>query len=86
MELHGGHRHRLRQRFIQEGLDSFTEVQVLELLLFYSIPRIDTNEIAHLLIQRFGSLAQVLDTPVEELQKVPGIGENSACCCTSCRN
>lgn len=78
MDLHGGHRQRLRQRFIQEGLDNFTEVQVLELLLFYSIPRIDTNETAHLLIQRFGSLAQVLDTPAEELQKVPGIGENSA--------
>jgi len=78
MDLHGGHRQRLRQRYIQEGLDNFTEVQVLELLLFFSIPRIDTNDTAHLLIKRFGSLSQVLDAPVEELQKVPGIGENSA--------
>ena len=78
MDIHGGHRQRLRQRFAQEGLDNFTQEQVLELLLFYSIPRIDTNELAHHLIRRFGSLAQVLEAPVEELQKVPGIGENSA--------
>ena len=78
MDLHGGHRQRLRQRFVQEGLDNFTEVQLLELLLFYSIPRIDTNEIAHRLLTRFGSLSQVLEAPVEELQKVEGIGENSA--------
>lgn len=78
MDIHGGHRERLRQRFIKEGLDNFTQEQVLELLLFYSIPRTDTNEIAHRLVTRFGSLSQVLESPVEELKKVPGIGENSA--------
>ncbi len=78
MSIHRDHRSRVRQRFMEQGLDSFNEHQVLELLLFYSIPRIDTNEIAHRLMERFGSLAQVIDAPVKELTKVEGIGENSA--------
>ena len=78
MSVHSGHRQRLKERFLREGLDQFEEHQVLELLLFYCIPRKDTNPIAHALISRFGSLAGVLDAPVEELQKVPEIGENAA--------
>lgn len=78
MPIHDGHRQRLRERFLKEGLDSFTQEQVVELLLFYSIPRIDTNEIAHNLVNHFGSLSQVLEAPVAELKKVPGIGDNSA--------
>lgn len=78
MSKHDGHRERIKKRFLEEGLDHFSEFQVLELLLFYCIPRIDTNEIAHDLITRFGSLSQVLDASVDELKKVPGIGENAA--------
>ena len=78
MSKHDGHRQRLRERFMAEGLDNFTQEQVLELLLFYGIPRIDTNEIAHDLIAQFGSLSQALDAPVKELMKVPGIGESAA--------
>jgi len=78
MSIHEGHRQRLKKRFLEEGLDNFTEVQVLELLLFYCIPRRDTNPIAHELVKRFGSLAQVLDAPVEALSQVPGISENAA--------
>lgn len=78
MSIHDGHRQRLRNRFRQEGLDSFEEVQVLELLLFYCISRKDTNPIAHALLQRFGSLDQVMEAPVEEIQKVPGVGESAA--------
>lgn len=78
MSKHDGHRQRLRERFMAEGLDNFTQEQVLELLLFYGIPRIDTNEIAHDLIAHFGSLSQVLDAPVKELMKVSGIGESAA--------
>ncbi len=77
MAIHDGHRQRLKERFLQEGLDNFTEVQVLELLLFYCIPRQDTNPIAHRLLERFGTLPQVLEAPVEELAKVPGMGPNS---------
>ncbi|MCL2195208.1 MAG: DNA repair protein RadC [Oscillospiraceae bacterium] len=76
--MHEDHRKRVRQRFRQAGLQSFPAHNVLEMLLFYAIPRQDTNEIAHRLIRHFGSLAGVLDAPFEELCKVQGIGENSA--------
>ena len=76
--IHKGHRERLKQRFLEEGLDNFTDIQVLELLLFYAIPQKDTNPIAHALLDRFGSLSQVLDASLEELCKVPGISAHSA--------
>ena len=76
--IHKGHRERLKTRFLEEGLDNFTDIQALELLLFYSIQRKDTNPIAHRLLERFGSLSQVLEAPVEELQKIPQITEHSA--------
>ena len=78
MSVHDGHRERLRNRYLAEGLDNFTEVQVLELLLFYCIPRRDTNELAHRLLDRFGSLSQVLDPRVEDLEQIDGIGHNAA--------
>jgi len=76
--IHKGHRQRLKERFLQQGLDNFTDIQVLELALFYAIPRRDTNPIAHALLDHFGSLSQVLEAPVEELMKIPGMGENAA--------
>ncbi len=78
MSIHEGHRQRLRRRFQEEGLDHFDPVNALELLLFYCIPRKDTNEIAHALLRRFGSLAKVMEAPAEELCKVAGMGENAA--------
>lgn len=76
--IHGGHRDRLKTRFLQQGLDSFTDIQALELLLFYAIPRQDTNPIAHRLLDRFGSLSQVLEAAPEELTKVEGVREHTA--------
>ena len=76
--IHEGHRGRLKDRFRKEGLDGFTDVQVLELLLFFCIPRRDTNPIAHALLTRFGSLHQVLEAPLHELEKVDGIGEQAS--------
>ena len=76
--MHEGHRTRVKRRFLEEGLDSFSDIQALELLLFYVIPRADTNPIAHALLDHFGSLSQVLEAGVEELQKVKGVGENAA--------
>ena len=54
--LHAGHRSRVKEEFLRRGLDSFPEHRVLELLLFYAIPRRDVNPIAHRLMERFGSL------------------------------
>lgn len=76
--MHEGHRERLKARFSKEGLDHFEHHQVLELLLFFVIPRRDTNPIAHELMQRFGSLAGVLDANPEDLAAVPGVGQNTA--------
>ncbi len=73
-----GHRQRLKERFEEHGLDNFNDVNVLELLLFYALPRGDTNPTAHRLLDRFGSLWEVFDASEEELMSVPGIGKNAA--------
>lgn len=78
MSIHDGHRQRLKKRFLEEGLDNFTDIQVLELLLFFSVPRKDTNPIAHALLDHFGSLSQVLEASPEELKKVKDVGDTSA--------
>ena len=78
MSIHEGHRERMRKRFFHEGMDHFSDYEALELLLYYAIPRKDTNPIAHSLIDHFGSLGQVLDASVEELEQVSGISRNAA--------
>lgn len=76
--MHEGHRARMREKFLRDGLDGFDPHVVLEVLLYNVIPRRDTNEIAHKLMDTFGSLAGVFDAPYEELLKIDGIGENAA--------
>ena len=76
--IHEGHRKRMKERFMKSGLDDFAPHNVLEFLLFYSIPRGDTNPIAHRLIEAFGSLSGVFDATPEELMKVSGVGESTA--------
>ncbi len=78
MSIHNGHRQRLKDRFRREGLDNFDELYVLELLLFYCIPRADTNPLAHRLLDHFGSLTAVLDASTEELEKIDGLGKNAS--------
>ena len=78
MGVHDGHREKMRGRFLETGLDAFAEHEALELLLFYAIPRKDTNPIAHALMERYGSLDAVLSAPVEDLMRVEGIGESAA--------
>ena len=76
--IHQGHREKMRQRFLKSGLEGFADHEALELLLFYAIPRQDTNPIAHRLMERYGSLSAVLSAPAEDLKKVEGIGESAA--------
>ena len=76
--MHEGHRERMKKRFLKEGLGSFEPHEVLELLLFYSRARGDTNPLGHALIVRFGSLSEVFDAPVDQLMQVKGVGENTA--------
>ena len=78
MGIHDGHREKMRRRFLSGGLEHFADHEALELLLFYAIPRWDTNPIAHALMNRYGSLSAVLSAPVEDLQKVEGIGQSAA--------
>ena len=77
-QIHAGHRQRLKDRFLQEGLDHFSQVNALELLLFYCVPRKDTNPLAHKLLDHFGKLHNVLEASYEELLKVEGVNKNIA--------
>lgn len=74
---HAGHRERLRHDFLERGLEAMHPHQVLELLLFYSIPRIDTNNIAHEMLNKFGSIAGVFNAPIGELRDIHGVSENT---------
>ena len=78
MEEHAGHRERMRNRFLRFGLDNFDDHNVLELLLFYAVPRRDTNVIAHRLLDAFGTLDGVFDASPEALMAVEGVGPGAA--------
>lgn len=78
MSIHEQHRKRMIGRFLSHGLERFEPHQALEMLLYFSIPRKDTNPLAHQLIGHFGSLSAVLDARPEELMKVPGVGTHTA--------
>ncbi len=67
--IHEGHRDRLREKFIASGGKSLPDHQLLELLLFYGVPRRDTNVTAHRLLDSFGSFSGVFDAPADALQK-----------------
>lgn len=78
MSIHDGHRERMKKRFLEYGLDNFDDHSVIELLLFFALPRRETNTVAHNLLDRFGSLDEVFEAPMAELMKVEGVGENTA--------
>jgi DNA repair protein RadC len=71
-----GHRDRLRARFVEVGGDALPDYELLELVLFRSIPRRDVKPIAKELLKRFGTFAEVLSAPPSRLTEVDGIGEN----------
>ncbi len=76
--LHAGHRERVRERYNSNGLDGFADHEILELLLFYTNKRGDTNPVAHRLIERFGSLSAVLEAGYDDLISVDGVGDSAA--------
>ena len=78
MGLHDGHLQRAKDRYRQLGADALADHELLELALFYAIPRQDTNETAHRLLKRFRSLQVVLQATQEELEQVEGVGKNAA--------
>ena len=78
MSIHEGHRERMRKQLKTSGMDSLSDVQVLEVLLYYAAPRGDTNPAAHALLKRFGTLDGVFSAPETELRKIDGVGEVAA--------
>ena len=76
--IHGGHRDRMRSRYLQEGPDGFADHELLEMLLYGCIPRGDTNPVAHLLLKEFGSLSNLLESDAHEIAKTEGVGLKSA--------
>ena len=73
-----GHRQRLRDKFIRQGINSLSDDEILELLLTFGTPRTDCKQSARLLREKFGSLAAVLEKPQEQLQEIKGIGPKNA--------
>lgn len=76
--MHTGHRQRLKNRFLSEGLFSFEDHEVLELLLYYAIPQGDTNPLAHRILNKFSNLSAVFNASIEELCMVDGVREHTA--------
>jgi len=76
--LHEGHRKKVRERFKNEGSDSFNDHQLLELVLFNTIPRKDTNEIAHRMINAYGSLTALCDADPQDICNTCNVSENTA--------
>lgn len=77
-KIHEGHRSRLKKRFMNEGLDSFEDHEVLELLLFYCIPMKDTNALAHKMISEFGTISGLFEADVMDICKRCKVTENTA--------
>ena len=77
-KIHHGHRLRLLDTMINAGIENMSEVQAMEFILFYIFPRGDVNPLAHRLLDKFGSVSQVLDADIEELKEVSGMGDRSS--------
>ncbi len=73
-----GHRSRVKERFLREGIDTFADYEILEFLLFFAIPRRDTKDMAHALMREFSTLDAVLGAKQDELCRISGIGPHVA--------
>jgi len=76
--IHDGHRQRVKERYLSEGLDGFQDHEILEFLLFYCIPMKDTNELAHKMIDEFGTLSGLFEADPMQISKRCGVSENAA--------
>lgn len=76
-DIHKGHRKRLKEKYLNDGIDNFAEHEILELMLYYALPQKDTNPLAHKLLENFGSISAVMDAPTSHLLNL-GITENVA--------
>lgn len=75
---HKNHRERVKNKYLEHGLECFADHEVLEMILFYSVPQKDTNVMAHELIDKFGSLRKVLEATPDELCEISGIKSHTA--------
>lgn len=76
--IHAGHRERIRTQYRKQGMNGMPDHVVLEMMLMYAIPRKDVNDLAHRLLNTFGTLTGVLEADPLRLQDVPGVGEKTA--------
>ena len=76
-DIHKGHRKRLKEKYLNDGIDNFAEHEILELLLYYALPQKDTNPLAHKLLDSFGSISAIFEAPTSHLLSL-GITENTA--------
>lgn len=82
VNIHKGHREKVKKRYYEAGMTSMPDHNILELLLFFGIPQKDTNPIAHELMNKFGSFSGVLEAKRSDLMSVKGMTENAACLIT----
>ncbi|MCX7772307.1 MAG: DNA repair protein RadC [Clostridia bacterium] len=78
INVHEGHRERVRERYLEEGLDGFCDHEIIELLLFYCIPKRDTNTLAHRMIKEFGTLHDLLEADPRDISRRCEISLNTA--------
>lgn len=76
--IHDGHRQRLLKKYTKGGIDSLEEHEILEVLLFFAFSRCNTNEISHILLNKFGSIENIFRASITDLTKINGIGSSSA--------
>ena len=75
--IHDGHRNRLRGKYLKNGPDALSDHELIELLLFYSKPRVNTNDTAHAIINELGSLDEVFSADIDRLKLTDGVGEKN---------
>lgn len=77
-DIHNGHRERMRQHFLQGGGEGFHDHELLEMLLYYAVPRGDTNPVAHKMIREFGSLPTLVEAEPIDIARLCGVSKNTA--------